>query len=328
MTERFSNQAVTTLSAAIATPTVTSCTVIDASAFPATGTFRIKIDGEILLVSAVVGTTFTITRGVENTTAATHSNGANVIHLLTKASLEARVANRFVSDLYANKPAAGIKGRLFMPTDGIFLEYDDGTAWHKYGPCQRLKAPPQTGWTWFNQGNATVTYTGGAMILQDPDADTTSPQVRGLIRPLGEGKTILTTAFTTSGIVTANWYGGIIMHGGGSAEGSEFYLWGLDMQSGTSYPALQFVPFTSPTAAASAPSFDGRTLWPSRLFWFRFVMDGDNKRYYFSQDGVHWIQWYSHSTYTDSYPMTYGIGLDRYNNATNVALTLVHWEES
>ena len=56
MTERFSNQAVTTLSAAITTVTATSCTVTDATTFPTAGNFRIKIDGEILIVTAVAGT--------------------------------------------------------------------------------------------------------------------------------------------------------------------------------------------------------------------------------------------------------------------------------
>ena len=45
MTERFSNQAVTTLSAAITTTTAASCTVTDATTFPTAGNFRIKIDG-------------------------------------------------------------------------------------------------------------------------------------------------------------------------------------------------------------------------------------------------------------------------------------------
>ena len=166
--ETFANQAVTTLSAAITTTTTTSCSVIDATAFPTTGNFRIRIDGEILIVTGVEGNTFTIMRGAEGTLAATHASGASVIHLLTKGGLEARVANRFISDIYDNKPAAGVKGRLFLPTDGLFLEYDDGAAWHKYGPYRRLKAPPQTGWSWVNQGNATVNYVGGALVLRRP----------------------------------------------------------------------------------------------------------------------------------------------------------------
>ena len=70
MIEKFANNAATTLSAAI-TATATSCTVTDASAFPASGNFRVKIDNEILVVTGVSGSTFTVTRGAEGTTAAT-----------------------------------------------------------------------------------------------------------------------------------------------------------------------------------------------------------------------------------------------------------------
>ena len=52
--ETFANQSVTTLSAALTTTTAMSCTVTDATTFPATGNFRIKIDAEILLVTGVV----------------------------------------------------------------------------------------------------------------------------------------------------------------------------------------------------------------------------------------------------------------------------------
>ena len=48
MTEKFSNFAVNQLSAAMAT-TATSCSLHDASSFPTSGSFRIKIDDEILV---------------------------------------------------------------------------------------------------------------------------------------------------------------------------------------------------------------------------------------------------------------------------------------
>ena len=91
---------------------------------------------------------------------------------------------------------------MFLPTDGLFLEYDDGAAWHKYGPYRRLKAPPQTGWSWVNQGNATATFTGSALLLEDPDMDTNTPQIRLYFRAAGNGATSLTTAFTFNGIAT------------------------------------------------------------------------------------------------------------------------------
>lgn len=91
--EQFSNAAQTTLSAAVTTTTATSVSVTSSSAFPAIGTggtqqFRVLVDSEILIVTAVSGTTWTVIRGAEGTTAATHLISASVIHVLTAGSLE------------------------------------------------------------------------------------------------------------------------------------------------------------------------------------------------------------------------------------------------
>jgi hypothetical protein len=86
--EQLANLAQTTLSAAITSTTATSCTVTSATLFPATGNFRILIDAEIMIVTAVSSTTFTISRGQEGTTAATHTNGATVTCILTAGSVK------------------------------------------------------------------------------------------------------------------------------------------------------------------------------------------------------------------------------------------------
>lgn len=67
---------------------VLSLIVSSAAGFP-TPNFRIKIDNEIMLVTNAVGTTFTVTRGVEGTTAASHSSGATVWAVLTAGALYA-----------------------------------------------------------------------------------------------------------------------------------------------------------------------------------------------------------------------------------------------
>lgn len=87
--ERFANDAATTLSALIVDAVVTSISVTSATLFPPAAQFRVKIDSELLLVTAGAGTTtWTVTRGVEGTTAAAHSNGAAVTHVLTRAAQE------------------------------------------------------------------------------------------------------------------------------------------------------------------------------------------------------------------------------------------------
>lgn len=97
MAEQFSNNASSTLNGAIDNDD-TSLVVTSASSFPTTGNFRIRIDDEIMLVTAVSGTTFTVTRAVEGTSAASHSNGADVRHVLTAAALQAIVGSRLVFD--------------------------------------------------------------------------------------------------------------------------------------------------------------------------------------------------------------------------------------
>jgi hypothetical protein len=84
-TEQFANNAQTTLSAAITSTIGTSLSVASASGFPSSAQYRIRVDNELMLVTAGAGTTtWTVTRGLEGTTAATHSNGATVTQVLTK----------------------------------------------------------------------------------------------------------------------------------------------------------------------------------------------------------------------------------------------------
>ena len=327
--EKYANNAASTLSSAITT-TATSLTVADATSFPASGNFRIKIDSELLLVTAVAGAVFTVTRGTEGTVAASHDDGADVIHLLTKGGLEARVANRFISDLYANKPAAGVKGRLFLPTDGLFLEYDDGAVWHQYGPFRRFKAPPQTGWQWVNQGSATATFNGGALVLEDPVLDTNSPELRLLVRSLFPGATSVVAAFAYNGAASMNGPKcGIVSRCVGGTDDGNFTTWGFRLWQTSSYPFTEAIHYTSPTVAEATPSYDNRVFWPMlRVFWVKFSWEGNYKRWYWSTDGVNWIKW-AEDTYTQyNTPSQVGIFIDPMNNNNKISLTLLHWEET
>ncbi len=75
---------VTTLSAAISAASATSITVTSASGFPTSGSYYIMIDSEQMQVTAGQGTTtWTVLRGTNSTTAATHANAANVFQSAT-----------------------------------------------------------------------------------------------------------------------------------------------------------------------------------------------------------------------------------------------------
>lgn len=82
------NFAQTTLGAAITDTSGTSITVTSETSFPS-APFIISIDTECFLVSVVSGTTWTVTRGYEGSTAATHLNGAAIFHDISAAEADA-----------------------------------------------------------------------------------------------------------------------------------------------------------------------------------------------------------------------------------------------
>jgi len=85
--EQLANNYSTTLNGAI---TAGALTLIVATAPPAAllvPQWRIIVESEIMLVTAIASTTLTVTRGAEGTAAATHASGVVVDHDLTAASL-------------------------------------------------------------------------------------------------------------------------------------------------------------------------------------------------------------------------------------------------
>jgi len=88
--EQLANNASSPLNSGI-TSGATSLVVTSAAAFPTSGNFRLVVDSEIMLATAVSGTTFTVSRAQEGTTAAAHGTGAAVTHILTAGGLQQSV---------------------------------------------------------------------------------------------------------------------------------------------------------------------------------------------------------------------------------------------
>lgn len=128
MSELYTNDPGTTLNGTI-TSGVTSLTVTSATGFPGSGTFRIRIDDEIMIVTAVSSNVFTVTRGAEGTSAASHTSGATINHLLTAGALDAIRAEICKTGLAASRPAGGKAGDLYISTDTKVLSIYDGAAW-------------------------------------------------------------------------------------------------------------------------------------------------------------------------------------------------------
>jgi hypothetical protein len=111
------NFAQTTLGAAVETTDGTSITVTSEAGFPSVD-FIISIDTEAMLVTNVSTTTWTVTRGYEGSTAATHLNGAAIYHNWSAAEADSTV----------HGPASATDGHLavFDSTTGKLIK--DGGA--------------------------------------------------------------------------------------------------------------------------------------------------------------------------------------------------------
>ena len=120
MSEVYNNDASTSLAASIGSSDV-SISVVSSQQFNTSGTFRIRIDDEIMTVTAVSGTTWTVTRASEicegAQVAVFHARNAAVYGVLTAASIIAGFSGgagtvTTVSVVSAN----GVSGSVANPT--------------------------------------------------------------------------------------------------------------------------------------------------------------------------------------------------------------------
>lgn len=114
MTENIANNAVTQLQSSV-TPIATTIAVLSSTGFPSPN-FRILIDSELMLVTAVSENNWTVTRAVENTTATTHSINASVACVLTVAGLDNLLSGS--SGDYPTPPSEAGSYRLVVDGEG------------------------------------------------------------------------------------------------------------------------------------------------------------------------------------------------------------------
>lgn len=178
--DALTNQVQTTLSAAITSTSATSISVTSATGMPSPQQFRILVDTELMLVTAISGTTLTVVRGVEGTTAATHSNAAPVILPATAKSVQQSLS---YADLYGNryvgKRYVGKQEYLSLPaaTELTLLNYTSGA-----GVIDRM-------WIAINSGTADVREQSVLNVYVDGEATASFsfPIGNGVCRPWANG---------------------------------------------------------------------------------------------------------------------------------------------
>lgn len=142
-----------------------SLTVLSALSFPATP-FRVVVDQEIMICTALLGNTLTVTRGTEGTAAASHAAGAIVTQSVTAADFTAFASGGGGGDRWftlTNSPVAITSSAAMAAYDTLYVV----TAMTAIAPT--LPAPATSKWVGIRVDGsstnlATITATGGATI--------------------------------------------------------------------------------------------------------------------------------------------------------------------
>ncbi len=310
--EKYTNDATTTLASGI-NNSVTSLSVSSATGFPTSGNFRIKIGSEIILVTAVSGTTFTVTRGQESTTGASHSGGDPVTHVLTAGALNAIRGDILGYDTYTNRPATPIASGLYVHSDGPIISHFDGSNWRGFGPIYKFVDPNlQTFTTNINTPN--VYTTGKFQHFME--------QNTGGSGPVGRGKAPPTAPYVVTVCILNNNISNFTNNGvcfGVKGSGGLSYMrpW-----HGRGNGGMRFLL----TAATNVVDID---IVMSQIMWYRIEDDGTNLKYSISLDGEHFWQLYS-ETNTNYHGVVDYIwwGVEYFSGAAQASqATLLSWEE-
>lgn len=197
--ERYTNLAQTTLSAAISvTTSPVTISVTSATGFPS-GPFRILIDNELLLVTSGFGTlSWTCTRPVDSTSAATHLINATVTHVLT-----AYEANSFVQ-MYSPYAYGAVGDGATDDTNGFQGAYNDahtnGGAVYLGTGNFKLNSNLTGGYTnvVFISAGATITGTGAGSV---------TPLINLTLNGTVIGQAISTYGLTSAVNAAGRWVG-------------------------------------------------------------------------------------------------------------------------
>lgn len=321
-TEKYSNAPQTTMndSGGISSGD-TSVVVTSATGFPTSGNFRILIDSEIMLVTAVSSNTFTITRAQEGTLAVSHVDGSIVTQVLTTGSLSQILSDAVTRAAYSSKPTNERAGKLFIPTDGYLAEYDDGSTWRPFGFASKFTPVIDSDYSWVNQGDATVTASKNVIVLRDDGDSGRNSRLRV--------KTTPSTPYTITMCFQPMLWPGVQYPSCGMCfyETSSGKMVTMQLLSNNGVLTLGFYKQTNVTTFSA--QYEER-IFPcmGSPYWFRFKDDGTNRSSWWSWDGINFEQFYSGSRTDFLTADKVGFFVDSLLSSKPATITVYSWEET
>jgi len=296
--EVFTNEASAKLDGDI-TDSVTTLTIKDPISVPATGTFRIRIDDELIKVTSTASLVWTIVRGDDGTTPIAHLDNAIIYIVVTKSSVDSLVSIQSSGSEVSNRRILNFIGATVADNSGN--SRCDITLSSKRFEAD-WTTPIDANFVWLNQGTGSrvVNPNGSIYMLSPANASIAS-----------RGYMIACPA--TPYIITARLAFGILDVGSACAG----LAWGDNVGSKL-HSLHRFSPFIQVnrltyTAFSSNDASVSMGIASNDFNWMQLEDNGTNRIFRVGIDGFNWIQIFSTGRTTHLTPTHVGLYLDSHN---------------
>lgn len=183
----------------------------------------------------------------------------------------------------ASRPSAASLGanNLYFATDSHQLSRSNGASYAVFGPIYPITAADNTLFSWVNQGSATLSTNGGALLLSATASGVQDVKLRVMTAPA--------TPYTFTALVQ------VVLNGTDFATaGVAFRESGTGrlhvagpIVNGTRQEMISAKYFTPTSFSAN---YTVQRVQPSATWWLRLTDDGTNRIVSWSPDGLNFIQ--------------------------------------
>lgn len=225
--------------------------------------------------------------------------------------------NAIITNTLSNLPSLTKKGFLFLPSDASSLFFDNLSAFKQFGPISPLKQPIIGDFSWVNQGTATATTANGGITLGivSPSAGI---NLRCQVKTIPSHPYTVSAAFYYATVNTGNAQGALTLRQSSDGKIIQFQVNQAGVVGSSKWNS---------STAFSANYAINVPLTSSGLHYLRITDDSTNRKFYYSHNGVDWIEVFSVSRTDFITPDQIGFNINCENGRT-AYLHLLHWEES
>ena len=279
----------------------TTITVANPAPVPTEGVFRLIVDTEIMLVTGVSGSTFTVTRGVDGTGAADHVINSQVSSVVTRDSLNRFISER-INSLAPERPAyriADSNGDKLDSSD--FIVHNGSTLTLHNEAC-------------------------GAITLEQPTQGSTT--IAKILRTAPSAPYVVTGAFRVSALADDLEDGGIFGPLFRDNSGNETINWRWRPFDGVRGQQWRANHNQGDVFQAGLGSFARFDIKIGSIHWFQIEDNNTNIKFHYSADGVHFITVFVESRTLTLPAAPDQIGISINNISTQTAFVqLLAWQE-